>query len=115
MLHALARCRPHQPRRPPASRPGCPVSPAYAGGSVGGVARTPGSGLTFTTEKGYVMQRPEVIISRNERRRLLDAAVQLGLTPAVRARIPVTPPDPADELEEFLRERRERRDERRTE
>ena len=72
-------------------------------------------GLTFTTEKGYVMQRPEVIISRNERRRLLDAAVQLGLTPAVRARIPVTPPDPADELEEFLRERRERRDERRTE
>jgi P27 family predicted phage terminase small subunit len=66
-------------------------------------------GITFETEKHYVVQRPEVIISRNERRRFLDAAAQLGLTPSARSRISVVPPDPADELEVFLNERTRRK------
>lgn len=61
-------------------------------------------GMTFTTDKGYVCQRPEMTLSLRlsaELRRLADA---FGLNPSARSRIDVRPPSEAktDPDEDFL-------------
>jgi P27 family predicted phage terminase small subunit len=64
-------------------------------------------GLTFTTDKGYIMQRPEIAISRACWEMVLKFCVQFGLTPASRSRIHAEPRDKSnskESLEQFLSE-----------
>ena len=44
-------------------------------------------GMTFTTDKGYVGQRPEVAIAQRERQIMRQFQQELGLTPSSRSRV----------------------------
>ena len=46
-------------------------------------------GLTFTTERGYVQQRPEVSIASTAQKHLNTLGAKLGLSPADRTRLAV--------------------------
>jgi P27 family predicted phage terminase small subunit len=45
------------------------------------------NGYTFETEKGYIMQRPEVAIGKKANESMRAWAKELGLTPSSRARM----------------------------
>lgn len=47
-------------------------------------------GFTFTTDKGYVGQRPEVAIAQRERQIMRQFQQELGLTPSARSRVSTT-------------------------
>lgn len=55
-------------------------------------------GMTYTTDKGYVGQRPEVAIAARALADVRAFCVQFGLTPSARARmtLPEAPDDDAD-------------------
>jgi P27 family predicted phage terminase small subunit len=61
-------------------------------------------GLTFTTETGYVAQRPEVGIVNKSLAAIKSLCAEFGLTPSARARmsLPGTTED-ADEMDSLLR------------
>lgn len=60
-------------------------------------------GLTFTTAKGYVGQRPEVGIANTAMHQMRAFLSEFGMTPASRTRIKVKPKEkPADEARGFL-------------
>lgn len=60
-------------------------------------------GSTFVTDKGYVCQRPEVAMAKNQAALLRALAGELGLSPAARSRVevPEKPPE-KDKTEELL-------------
>ena len=47
-------------------------------------------GMTFTTEKGYEGQRPEVAIAQRERQIMRQFAQEFGFTPSARSRVSTT-------------------------
>ena len=59
-------------------------------------------GTTFTTEKGYVCQRPEVTQSQKERLTMLKFATEFGLTPSSASKFGEDPPVEKDEADAFL-------------
>jgi len=59
-------------------------------------------GMTFHTEKGYVVTRPEVSIGQKYYVLMRQSAEALGLSPPARARLDIKPPTELDPLEEFL-------------
>ena len=59
-------------------------------------------GRTFTTEKGYVIQRPEVSILRKARKDVESLLAHFGMTPAARSRLSVELPGDDDEFEDLL-------------
>lgn len=61
-------------------------------------------GMTFMTEKGYVVQRPEVTIAQKQATLCKQFASEFGLTPSSRTRInvPEQPPEKVDPDEDFL-------------
>jgi len=60
-------------------------------------------GATFTTEKGYVCQRPEVTQSQKERLTMLKFATEFGLTPSSDAKFGADETDtPKDVTADFL-------------
>lgn len=65
-------------------------------------------GLTFTTDKGYVQQRPEVGIASSAMKQMRMFLTEFGLTPSSRTRITAAPAagsekdDPADASRRFL-------------
>lgn len=52
-------------------------------------------GLLIKTKTGYVMQSPVVSIAKQERKAMLEAGAELGLSPAARTRINVPAPQSA--------------------
>lgn len=58
-------------------------------------------GLTFTTEKGYVMQRPEVAIAQKAWQLVRAFGAEFGLTPSSRGRLSLPEPE-TDDLERLL-------------
>jgi P27 family predicted phage terminase small subunit len=62
------------------------------------------TGLTFTSPKGFIMQRPEVSIASMARKEVREFLVQFGMTPASRARVSAKPRDEGeiDPMEELL-------------
>lgn len=65
-------------------------------------------GLTFTTDKGYVQQRPEVGIASSAMKQMRMFLTEFGLTPSSRTRITAAPSDgsekddPAEASRRFL-------------
>jgi P27 family predicted phage terminase small subunit len=60
-------------------------------------------GMSFTTEKGYVCQRPEVSISAKYFEMARKVGAEFGIDPAARSRIDVPEPEkPKDTAEDFL-------------
>lgn len=59
-------------------------------------------GATFTTEKGYVCQRPEVTLSQKERTLMRQLAADFGITPASVNFGIDEPETKADPTEDFL-------------
>lgn len=59
-------------------------------------------GLTFTTENGYVQQRPEVAIRQKARGDMLRFAARFGLTPSDRVGLNLPEPKTKDDFEEYL-------------
>jgi P27 family predicted phage terminase small subunit len=60
-------------------------------------------GLTFTTEKGYIGQRPEVGIVQSSLQLIKTFCSEFGLTPSARARMTLPEPkQPDDPFETFL-------------
>jgi len=60
-------------------------------------------GLIFTTDKGYLQQRPEVGIAQKAMQIMKAFAAEFGLTPASRTRISVSQkPEPQDPMEGFI-------------
>jgi P27 family predicted phage terminase small subunit len=60
-------------------------------------------GMTFMTEKGYVVQRPEVAIALKQCKMAKELGGEFGLDPAARSRIDVPEPEkPKDAAEDFL-------------
>ena len=61
-------------------------------------------GLTFTSEKGFVMQRPEVAIASVARKEVRDFLVQFGMSPASRSRVSAKKKDEgtSDPMEKLL-------------
>lgn len=62
-------------------------------------------GLTMSTDKGYVMQRPEVGIANSAMKQMLKFMTEFGMTPSARSSIEIDMPaesatkkDPWDEL-----------------
>lgn len=61
------------------------------------------NGSVQTTDKGFAMPRPEVLMATKQAALLKSLAVELGLTPASRARVDVPAPEtPKDPIEELL-------------
>jgi P27 family predicted phage terminase small subunit len=62
-------------------------------------------GLTFTSPKGFIMQRPEVSIASVARREVREFLTQFGMSPASRSRVAAkkTKEVERDEMEELLR------------
>jgi len=60
-------------------------------------------GLTFTTDKGYVQQRPEVAIAGKALAEMRALAQEFGMTPASRSRISLPGEQTEDPLVAFLR------------
>jgi P27 family predicted phage terminase small subunit len=62
------------------------------------------NGYTFLTDKGYVVQRPEIAILRNLQQLQVRICGELGLSPSSRSRIelapdaPIAETDPAEDL-----------------
>jgi len=62
------------------------------------------NGYTFVTDKGYVVQRPEIAILRNLQQLQVRICAELGLSPSSRSRIelapdaPIAATDPAEDL-----------------
>ena len=63
-------------------------------------------GLVIRTKTGYVMQSPVVSIAKQERKAMLEAGSELGLSPASRTRINVPAPQsaPKSPMERLLEE-----------
>jgi P27 family predicted phage terminase small subunit len=60
-------------------------------------------GMTFMTEKGYVVQRPEVAIALKQAKMAKELGAEFGLDPAARSRIDVPEPEkPRDPTADFL-------------
>lgn len=59
-------------------------------------------GLTFTTPKGYVQQRPEVGIANTALKQMRMFLTEFGLTPASRTKVSAAPEVPTDTDREFL-------------
>lgn len=59
------------------------------------------SGLTYTTDKGYVGQRPEVSIAARALADVRAFCVQFGLTPSARARMTLPEAPDSDEDSPF--------------
>jgi len=59
-------------------------------------------GLTFTTPKGYVQQRPEVAIANNAAKRMKTFMVEFGMTPSSRSRISLPERQAEDPFEAYL-------------
>lgn len=61
-------------------------------------------GRTFTTETGYICQRPEVAIAQKALQAVRALAAEFGLTPSSRSRLRVPQAEPTeDDYEEFRR------------
>lgn len=65
-------------------------------------------GMTFTTPKGYMQQRPEVSIAQSYLAKMHSLAAEFGFTPASRTRVAgASDGKPkGDPYEEYLNERR---------
>ena len=61
-------------------------------------------GLTFTTQNGYVQQRPEVAIAQKAAAICKSFLTEFGLTPASRSRVVVPERAPQDPFSEYLAE-----------
>jgi len=59
-------------------------------------------GSTFTTEQGYVCQRPEVSMAVKQGTMLRQLAGELGLSPSARSRVEVPEPKPSKDATEDL-------------
>jgi P27 family predicted phage terminase small subunit len=61
-------------------------------------------GATFTTDKGYVVQRPEVNMAHKYMKTMSEAASKLGLSPQARStiKVPDKPAPKTDTTEDFL-------------
>jgi P27 family predicted phage terminase small subunit len=57
-------------------------------------------GLSFATEKGYVMQSPSVSIARSYFAQMMTTGAALGLSPSARTRIRIEPEKPKQESTE---------------
>lgn len=68
------------------------------------------NGSTYTTEKGWVIQRPEVAIARTLVSLMNKYQQQFGLTPASRAvlKVGAVAEKQVDELEEFVNRRKKK-------
>ncbi len=65
-----------------------------------------GGGLTFTTENGYQVQRPEVSIAQKSMQLIKAFCAEFGFTPSARGRMQVPNKKPEkDEYEDFRRKR----------
>jgi P27 family predicted phage terminase small subunit len=60
-------------------------------------------GLTFTTESGYVQQRPEVAIAQKSAQLCKAFLVEFGLTPSSQTRVNVPEKQAEDPMEAFIR------------
>ena len=58
---------------------------------------------TFTTDNGYIQQRPEIGIAHKAMALMKAFCQEFGLTPASRTRISVPEPPKGDPFEEWLR------------
>lgn len=59
-------------------------------------------GMTFTTEKGYVCQRPELTMINTIHKTQVRIEAEMGFTPSSRSRIEIDVPEETDHAEEFL-------------
>jgi P27 family predicted phage terminase small subunit len=58
-------------------------------------------GMTFSTDKGYIQQRPEVAIVQKSSKSLMDYMNAFGLTPSSRSRLGIKPPPKGDGFDDF--------------
>lgn len=65
-------------------------------------------GMTFTTEKGYVCQRPELTMINTIQKTQVRMEAEMGFTPSSRSRIEIDVPEEEDKAEEFLFGKRSR-------
>ena len=62
--------------------------------------------MTFTTDKGYEQQIPEVSIAKNARLDMIKIAREFGLTPSSRANIKAVEKDEENSIMEFIKGKR---------
>jgi P27 family predicted phage terminase small subunit len=61
------------------------------------------NGITFLTEKGYVVQRPEVSLAQKQAALVKSLGQEFGMSPSSRGRVSATPkPEKQDPTEELL-------------
>ncbi len=60
-------------------------------------------GLTFTTESGYIQQRPEVSILHKSLQVMRAFLSDFGMSPAARSKVKAADPAEVDPFEDFLR------------
>lgn len=60
------------------------------------------NGTTYTTDTGYIRERPEVAISLQLQKELREYAKELGLSPSARQKLEVEKPKQPDEFDLFL-------------
>lgn len=58
-------------------------------------------GMTFSTPKGYIQQRPEVAIVQKSSKTLMDFMNAFGLTPSARARLGIKSEPKGDGFDDF--------------
>lgn len=58
-------------------------------------------GMTFSTPKGYIQQRPEVAIVQKSSKTLMDYMNAFGLTPSSRSRLGIKAPPKGDGFDAF--------------